>query len=291
MKDLHFVNATRSSQQSGAALISVVLIIGLLSLLVTTVTIYVNSRATLVAMKRDDLHKRILLESALAYGVGRVLSSPPGMPVSGADRIRLNIGRAAMSWKAESARLDINLATPDRLIALLIGTGVNRDTASALVDLIVMRRSLTTDTPLPNAVKGLSGQRVGPFEHVVELISIPGMTADLYSRLEPLVTVYGLENKIDPRLASNALLSSLLPISSLDLARLDSARGMSDEAMNSLMTSIPDSSSLFDLQRTKAARINISLQTTRGTQQDYEMVVIAFDDDTVPYRILEWHQK
>ncbi len=278
-----------SMRESGAALLSVVLVLGLLSVLIITITLYVNSRSTIVSLTREDFHKRVLVESAVAYGAGRVLSSPPGVPVIGDDRIRLNIGRASLSWVGESGRLDINLATPDRLIALFVGAGVVRDSASVLVDQIVMRRSLLPDSPLPNAFKALSGKRVGPFDHVIELLTIPGMTADLYARIEPLITVYGLANKIDPRLARTALISSLLPLSSIDLARIEAARHATDEEMNAVITSIPDASSLFDLQRSRATRIEITLQTVHGSQQRVEIVFVAFDDDTVPFRILEWH--
>lgn len=282
--------ATLSRQESGAALLSVVLILGLLSLLTVTVAVYVNSRSTIVAMTREALHQRLLVESALAYAVGRVRSTPAGMPVRGEDRIRLKIGRAQMSWSAESGRLDLNLADPEPLISLFIGAGLKREQAVSFVDQIAMRRALPAHAGAINADKALATGRGGPFEHSAELLTLKGMTTDLYTRLEPFVTVFGSSNKIDPRLASKTLMGTLFSLSSVDLARLEAGRGASDEEMKAIITTIPESLPLFDLQRPQATRLLISIQTIHGTRQTVEIVFLTFDDDAVPYRILEWQE-
>lgn len=280
-----------STRESGAALLSVVLILGLLSLLTVTVTLYVNSRSTIVAMTREAHHKRLLVESALAYAAGRVRSTPAGMPVSGEDRIRLTIGRAQMSWSAESGRLDLNLADPEILIALFMSVGSRREQATSLVEQIIARRAFSSDSGASNADKKLAGARAGPFEHTAEVLTLDNMTSELYARLEPFITVYGSSTKIDPRLAPKALISALLPLSSVDLARLESGRRASDEEMKAIITSIPETVTLFDLQRPQATRLLISVQTAHGTKQAVEIVFLTFDDDSVPYRLLEWRER
>lgn len=279
-----------SIKETGAALLSVIMILGLLSLLAVTVTVYVTSRSTINTLTREALHKRLLIESALAYAVGRVRSSPVGVPVSGEDRIRLTIGNARMSWIAESARLDLNLADPQHLITLLLGVGLRSEQAELLADQIVIRRSIPSDGRVQNPDKALAGVRVGPFEHTVELLTLTSMTNEIYERLEPFVTVYGSSNKIDPRLAPKTLISTLLPLSSVDLLRIEAGRQSSDEEMKTILTSIPEAFSLFDLQRPPATRLKISLQTAHGSQQAIELIFLTFDDDIFPYRILEWHE-
>jgi general secretion pathway protein K len=276
--------------QHGAALISVILILGLLSLLVTTLSVYVTNSATAIAIERDRINENALVESALEFGMGRVLSTPPGLPIEGEDRIRLQSGKAKFNWRGETARLDINFVDADLLAAIFLSFDLNKDNATSLARLIVAKRSLQPNQAIPKDFRLLAGKKLGPFDHIRELLDIPGMTPALFARLMPLVTIYGASAGIDPRLADRALLQALPNISRPLLAELKSLNDMNDEDAQRRLSSLGELARYFDLQRRNTVRFSIEIETAQGLAHLYDVVAVHYTDDARPYRILSWQK-
>lgn len=281
---------TTSSDQRGAALISAILVMGLFAFLVTSFSLYVSDKATSLAVTRDRLSQNALVQSALDFGMGRVLSTPKGLPIVGEDRIRLQIGEAHIVWRGESGRHDINLADEAVIASLLASLGLSSGDANRLALLIAMRRSGDMTKPLPPEYQGLSNKKRGPFAHVRELLDIPGMTAQIYQRLEPFVTVYGRSMGIDPRLADSKLIEALPEMSRPMVAELNALRGAKDEDLKSKLTSLGPTARFFDITRQSTTRFRIEARSTQGGLSVYDVVTVHFGDDVKPYHILSWRK-
>lgn len=277
-------------RQRGAALISVILILGLLALLVTTLSVYVTNSATAIAIERDRIAENALVESALAFGMGRVLSTPVTLPVKGEDRIRLQTGTAKLNWQAESGRIDLNFVDADFLAAILVSLDLNRESATSLARLIVAKRSLGPNQTLPKDLRLLSGKKLGPVEHIRELLDIPGMTPALFARLVPLVTVYGASAGIDPRIADRALLQAIPDISRPILAELQALTDLSDDDAKRHLSSLGELARYFDFERHHAVRFMIETENAKGAAHLYEIVAVHFPADARPYHILFWQK-
>jgi general secretion pathway protein K len=279
-----------SSDQRGAALISVILVMGLFAFLVTSFSLFVSNKATSLAVTRDRLTQNALVQSALEFGMGRVLSTSKGLPIEGDDRIRLQIGEAHITWRGESGRLDINLADETVIASLLTSLGLSSGDAKRLASLIGIRRSGDMTKPLPAEYQSLSNKKRGPFAHIRELLDVPGMTAQIYQRLEPFVTVYGRSMGIDPRLADSKLIEALPDMSRPIVAELNALRGAKDEDLKSKLTSLGPIARFFDVTRPSTTRFEIEIKNTQGGLHIYDIVTIHFGDDMKPYQILSWRE-
>jgi general secretion pathway protein K len=116
----------------------------------------------------------------------------------------------------EASRIDINVAPDALLKSMLIAQGIDDDKAAHLADAIADWRD-PDDLKRPNGAEdadyraaGLKyGPANGPFETVAELSRVLGMTADLYARLAPIVTVYSRQPGVNPLTASREVLLAL----------------------------------------------------------------------------------
>jgi general secretion pathway protein K len=116
----------------------------------------------------------------------------------------------------EAARIDLNVAPDTLLKSMMMAQGIEDDRAAHLAEAIADWRD-PDDFKRPNGAEeadyraaGLKyGPSNGPFETVAELGRVLGMSADLYQRLAPVVTVYSRQPGINPLTASRDVLLAL----------------------------------------------------------------------------------
>lgn len=107
-------------------------------------------------------------------------------------------GDVAISMIDESGKINLNAAPRDVLESLFRYTGAGDALSGDLVDAVLDRRARI-------------GQPVNtqPFIAPEDVQTLPGMTATLYYRLAPLVTVYGQSGGVNPMVASRDVLRAL----------------------------------------------------------------------------------
>jgi general secretion pathway protein K len=116
----------------------------------------------------------------------------------------------------ESGKIDLNTADDTLLQSLFISVGVDPDTAIALSDSIQDWRD-GDDIPRPRGAEvdayksaGLSyGPRNAPFQTDSEVQQVMGMSYDLYSRIEPAITIYSGSTQPNPAYAPIEALRAL----------------------------------------------------------------------------------
>ena len=100
----------------------------------------------------------------------------------------------------EAAKIDLNTAPADILQHLLLGAGLSQTEAGAVVDNIVRYRqrdgaALAADGPAAaegGIVLAMTDELDGKaFDTVQEVLQVPGVTPELFARLEGLITVHG----------------------------------------------------------------------------------------------------
>jgi general secretion pathway protein K len=116
----------------------------------------------------------------------------------------------------EASRIDLNIAPDALLKSMIVAQGIEDDRAANIAEAIADWRD-PDDFKRPHGAEetdyrgaGLKyGPSNGPFETVAELARVLGVTADLYQRLAPLVTVYSRQPGINPNTASREVLLAL----------------------------------------------------------------------------------
>jgi general secretion pathway protein K len=117
----------------------------------------------------------------------------------------------------EAALIDVN-AAPDPLLKnlLIVVGGVDDATAGGLVDAIAdwrdpddLRRANGAEAPEYEAAHLKYKPANAPFETTGEVARVLGMTAAVYARIAPYITVYSRQPGIDPTTASRMVLLAL----------------------------------------------------------------------------------
>ena len=126
----------------------------------------------------------------------------------------------------ESAKVDLNVATPDLLAALMTAVGTDFDRARTIAGAIADYRDaddlLTpeggAEDPQYAAAELPYGAKDRPFDSVTELRQVLGMDQALYEKLRPHVTVYTGLARPNPTFAAMPVLRALgLPADQLAL--------------------------------------------------------------------------
>ncbi len=117
----------------------------------------------------------------------------------------------------ESAKLDLNVATPDLLIGLMTAVGTDyaraRQLAGAIADFRDPDNLLTPEGGAESPQYASAGLPYGakdrPFESVSELRQVLGMDSALYEQMRPHLTVYTGLARPNPTFASLPVLQAL----------------------------------------------------------------------------------
>jgi len=121
--------------------------------------------------------------------------------------------------RPETARIDINLAEPDLIAALLVEAGAEPALADRIAEAAVEYRSFgqTSEEDFASGDEGAGPQAEGnfvrgPFASVEELGYLPGMDAALFRVIAGDITVHGRSPEVDARFASRRVRAALARI-------------------------------------------------------------------------------
>lgn len=186
------------TRQRGFALLIVLWTIGFLALLGTQIVAAGRSDTQLA----DNLKQEAVLEAAADGAIANVLfrmqaAGERGWQADGAIR-ELRVGTVAVLLRIdnESDRINLNTASATLLRALIIEVGGAPALANRLAAAILDWRTSGAN-PRQGGAKAAAYQAAGrpfgppgsPFQSVAELADVLGMSADLFARLEPHLTV------------------------------------------------------------------------------------------------------
>lgn len=283
----------------GLALISVLWVSGVLALLAAGLASSSRTEGRLA----HNLLENTRAEAIADAGVNRALL---GLLQTQPERIwqpgriydlELPDGRARVVLEDEDAKIDLNVAPPELLAGLFRAVGVANDQAEAFADRIVDFRDDDGEARPRGAEDddyarmGLAhGAKDDAFAANEELFLIPEMTAGLYARISPYVTVFSGAEGVDPLLAPRTVLRAI--------------PGMTEDVVDTLIAApadadpfelIPDEI-VYDLElyfvfsRITTYAIRAEARTSGGAVFVREAVVDLAGGEALPYLTYVWQR-
>ena len=203
-------------RDDGFVLIAVLWILATLAALASAYSVFAAHTTANVYLPEENLKADAALRGAIELIAYRQLAWPiAARPSQGAFKTRLGAAAINVVYRAESARVDVNAAPRRVLAGLFAQIGAGSSSAAFLADRIVAwRRRLQEPEQRSEAEiyrkAGLGYSPPGaPFDNVLELAALPGMSPQLLARALPFLTVYNSSGVIDPLIATPAVLAAV----------------------------------------------------------------------------------
>jgi general secretion pathway protein K len=153
---------------------------------------------------------------------------PQNVPIhAGEPRYCVFEGAAiAVAVEDEAGKVDLNAASPELLELTLVGLGVEARAAKSVVQSILAYRAppglLGRQATAPPSDKPF-GPKQAPFETVLELDQVDGVTPPLFHELVQLATTYSRNAGVDARASPPALFAALAGFRLADVQALSVA--------------------------------------------------------------------
>jgi general secretion pathway protein K len=208
-----------------------------LALLAAIATSFLSAGSTSYRLARNALDAAQVDVAAEAAVSGVVLALLDANPerrwrTDGVPRVIDFEGtRMQVQVQDELGRIDLNNADGSLLVGLFQSVGLDAQPASALVDKILdwrdssgLKRLNGAKDPEYRAAGFPYRPRNGPFQSVDELKLVMGMTAELFRRIEPALTVYSGRPSFDPQIAPPEALCALPTMDAQKVAALVASR-------------------------------------------------------------------
>ena len=278
-------------RSEGFILVAVLWIISALAGVAAVYSLYVNETASMMAGYDEELEAQELALSGVELAAYRLTAIPEAQPSRGNLVYRIGSAEVMVEFRAETARIDLNLAPKPILAGLFVALGVPVEAADGYADRIVGWR-----TPLASGAndteaglyRGKSyGPRHGPFEHVNELALLAGLPPALIDCILPHVTVYSGQPAIDVFDASPVVLSALPGITPDRVQLLMSQRQAASQDV--LRAQLGMAAQYVTVQPSKTNRVTVGIRFKSNRRIFSEAVILLMDKGDEPYRMLSWH--
>jgi general secretion pathway protein K len=310
----------------GIILVAVLWILAALAVLATIFSVYLANTAVSLSLNDGDIQTEALVYSALeltAYQVSTANAGPeaggppqgapqPGTP-QGGDRappppargdfsFRLGHANVAVTFIPETARIDINAASPQLMASFFINAlGVPRQQAEQYVQRLAGWTKAPTATQtqavlpadsneeaLYRAAGRTYGPRGGPFAHVDELSLVVDIPPAIIERAKPFLTVYSGKSEIDVLDAAPEVVAAIPGVTPALLKSLAEARsaGADPQSITQLLGTLP-MQGVVSIAGGDTYRVQVRIRYDNGRQAAAE-VVIRTGVTEKPYGVLWW---
>ena len=210
-------------RQKGLALVGVLWAVTLLAIMAGSFSLTLQRDAGLLTTTQDRARAVALADAGVHYAMLMLVHTDPLKKWRDDGRVygvELPGGRVKLRVFDEGGKIDINAAQRTTLIALFTPLVGGPDGAEVLADAIMDWRD-GDDMPSLHGAEAKEYQAAGKgyvpqnrnFQVLEELQMVLGMTPALYSRLEPMLTIYSGQDGINPVVASR---EALLAIPGID---------------------------------------------------------------------------
>ncbi len=173
------MNARFARTEQGMALIAVLWLVAALSLMVTGVSGVIRQETRMVGVAKDKVTAQAQGDAAIVIVLQQIAAQKTVIQQLTEVPVSYQGSDVAVSVMPLSGLININGASLPLLNALLtIGGGVPDGAAQDMAINILERRERSS----------VEGRRPERFEAIEDLMQVPGIDYDLYSRLAPLIT-------------------------------------------------------------------------------------------------------
>jgi general secretion pathway protein K len=203
-------------QQQGMALILVLWMLTLLTIMAGSFTLSMRREASVISSSRDTAIATAIAEAGITLAEKMLLSTDKQQRWKTDGSIyQLGFVGAAVRIQVfnERGKIDINMSNQQQLKNLLAYAGIEEQQQSELVDAILDWRDSNDLVRINGAEsrqydnEGLQYQpRNKPFQTIDELQMVLGMNEEIFTQIEPLITIYSKQKTVDKNSASQAVL-------------------------------------------------------------------------------------
>ena len=290
----HRIRPSTARSSDGFIVVAVLWILGALGILASIYSVYVINTATSISVNDDRLKAEALVTAALELTAYRVTAAgADNRPSQGDFLFRLGRANVAVEFKAETGRIDLNMAPKELLAGLFAGLGAEYPDAEYYADRIIGWR-VPPDPDKANSeaaayrTAGLSyGPRQAPFAHVGELTLVLGLPPFLVERAMPFVTVFSGQAEINILAAAPEVVAALPGMTPDRLYALLSRRAAVPQNAQAVQSLFGSDSAGLTAEAGKATRVTVRVGFDKGWQMRAEAVILLQDGET-PFRVLSW---
>jgi general secretion pathway protein K len=227
------------SRQNGFALVLVLWILSLMTIMAGSFALTMRRESSITAGIKETANAAAAAEAGIAFAEMMLLHPDQNKRWRADGNVyEVNFGDTKIRLRllSEAGKININKADLALLQSVMARAPIDEERQAKIIGAILDWRDADDLLNIEGAEKreykkaGLKYQpRNKPFQTLEELQMVLGMDARLYNWLQPLVTLYSGQNKVNLKVATSKVLN-LLPgmdpgmIESFVAARLESAR-------------------------------------------------------------------
>ncbi|MBR0713040.1 general secretion pathway protein GspK [Bradyrhizobium liaoningense] len=277
----------------GFIVIAVLWMLAALAALVLIYLTYVTNTAVTVAGNTDRVQADALVNAAIELAAYRLTGQgEAARPTSGTFNARIGMGRVAVTFRSEAARVDLNAAPKALLSGLMIALGVGANEAAGFADRILAWRAATEagqDDPEDSYYRTMGTgylPRHAPFPHVEELWLVRGIPPAVVERMLPFVTVFSNMRTVNVMDAAPQVVAAMPGMTPAMLQQVLKERADPRISPQSLVGLAGSANAT--LEGAKAYRLTVAVESPTRRQSSAEIVILLLDGADEPYRVLSW---
>jgi general secretion pathway protein K len=282
----------KATRDRGFVLVATLWLLAALATLVSIWAVYMRDAAVIGSLREDELKIEAAERSAVALTALRIAGFAPGeAPPVGAFRFALRDARIDVAFVTESARVDLNGAPQAMLTKLFAALGANADEAAAIAGNVVAWRKGTSggaDADAYRAAGRSYAPRHAPFQDVLELSLVLGVTPGLMRRALPYLTVNNPSGQVDVRAADPLVLAALPNLDPERASSLLAARGGADFDVAAALGALGSARAYATASASGAVRVFVSVVLGDRRRAGAQIVILATPREAQPYRIAAW---
>jgi general secretion pathway protein K len=276
----------------GFIVVAVLWILAALSALVLIYLSYVTNTAVVVAATADRVQTEALVTAGVELAAFQLSGvEGPERPTSGTFNARVGAGRVIVTFRSETARVDLNAAPKGLLAGLIAGLGANPSNAALYADRIIAWRTEATADDPENSLYRTSGAlylpRHAPFQQAEELWLVRGIPPLVIEKMLPFVTVFSNLTAINVLDAAPQVLAALPGMTPEKLQAVLAQRGDPNADPN-LVLAMTGGDGAATLAGSRSYRVSVSVEFGGASRNAAEVVILLLDSGAAPYRVLSW---
>lgn len=287
------------SSQRGIALILVLWVAALLTVIAGSFAYAARTDMTVLGNQAA----RARAEAAANAGVERAVFEA-FKPINSAGRWQqdgreysfvLGEARVRVGVMDESAKIDVNSASPALLKGLFLSVGVEDQEATRLVEAIqdwIDPDSLSRANGAEEEAYKSAGLKQrpanAPFQLLEEVRLVFGMTGDLYRRIEPMITIYSRQPGVNLTIAPREV---LLAIPGVSAEQVDAYIALRQAAISANQPVPPFPQAVAFAAVPNNIAVQIRSEAEIGDAR-YERVAVVkiIPDPRRPYAVMSWKE-
>jgi general secretion pathway protein K len=284
---------TRQTASEGFILVAVLWLLAALATFASIYAAYVIDTAAAFRTYDDHLRAEGLVSGAVELVVYRLTSNAERHPTHGQFSFRLGQADAAVEFRSEASRIDLNAAPKELLVGLLAALGARRTDAEGYADRIVAWRTAPvqgqgSEASAYQALRPRYAPRGAPFPNTGELALVLGLPMELVERTLPLVTVYSGLAKVDVLEAAPEVIAALPEITPERLKLFLAQRQAAPGDGQALLPLLGRAQAYAGTEASRASRVSVHIAFDDGLRTSSEVVILVYEKGTTPYSVLSW---